>query len=376
MRTIITALALALATGSCAFAEPQRLDAGGIAVDVETIADGLAHPWGLEFLPRGGAIVTERPGRIRLISAEGELSQPLAGVPKVAAVGEGGLMDIELARDFAQSGTVFFAYTEPGEGGVGTTVARARLVEDGGKPRLEEVTTILQVAKGGGRTHFGSRILAMPDGTLFVTTGDQGMRDRSQKMDDAAGAVIRINADGSVPADNPSADGSLWLPEIWSKGHRNAQGLAYDPVTQGILTVEHGAKGGDEVNRPEAGRNYGWPVVTYGVDYSGAKIGIGTAAPGYEEPLFYWDPSIAPSGLAVYEGGMFPEWQGDLLVGALKMQLVSRLERDDTGRIVGEHRMLQRELGRIRDVKVAADGSIWLLTDEDSGKVLRVSRGG
>ena len=186
--------------------------------------------------------------------------------------------------------------------------------------------------------------------------------------------MIRINADGSIPADNPSADGSKWLPEIWSKGHRNPQGAVYDPLTKGLLTVEHGAKGGDEVNSPQAGKNYGWPVITYGVDYSGEKIGVGTAAPGYEQPLFYWDPSIAPSGLAVYEGDMFPEWRGDLLVGALKFQLLSRLDRDASGKIGKETRMFEGVFGRIRDVKIAPDGAIWLLTDDDDGQVIRISR--
>lgn len=376
MKSIAAGVALALSATTCAMAAPRELDADGIAVDVETIASGLEHPWGLEFLPEGGAIVTERPGRIRLIASDGALSEPVAGVPEVALGGEGGLLDVAIAPDFAQSGTIFFAYSEQGQGGVGTTVARAKLVRDGGAPHLENVETIFQTArKGRSRTHFGSRILIMQDGTLIVTIGDQGQRDRAQDMQDAAGSLIRINADGSVPADNPSPDGSKWLPEIWSKGHRNPQGLIFDPVTRGLITAEHGAKGGDEINRPEAGKNYGWPVITYGVDYSGARIGVGTEAPGYEQPLFYWDPSIAPSGLAVYEGDMFPEWRGDLLVGALKYQLLSRLDRDDSGRILEEHRMFEDAFGRIRDVKVATDGSIWLLTDESDGSVIRISRG-
>jgi len=248
-------------------------------------------------------------------------------------------------------------------------------VRDGGSARLDDLKVIFRVAKKTrGRINLGSRVVVMPDGTLMVTTGDTGDADRAQDFRDDAGAVIRINADGSIPADNPSPDGSKWLPEIWSKGHRNAQGAIYDPVTKGLLTVEHGAMGGDEVNRPEAGKNYGWPVITYGVDYSGEKIGVGTAAPGYEQPLFYWDPSIAPSGLAVYEGEMFREWQGDLLVGALKFQLLSRLDRDASGKIGKETRMFEGTFGRIRDVKVAPDGSIWLLTDEDDGQVIRLSR--
>jgi len=371
-RIVIAAVAMLAALPACA--ETQQLDAGGITVSAETIAGGLQHPWGMEFLPGGGVIVTERPGRIRLIM-DGKVSEPIAGVPKVTARGQGGLLDVTIAPDFAKTGTIFFTYFEPGKGGAGIALARARLVRDGGSARLDDLKVIFRVAKKTrGRINLGSRVVVIPDGTLMVTTGDTGDADRAQDFRDDAGAVIRINADGSIPADNPSPDGSKWLPEIWSKGHRNAQGAIYDPVTKGLLTVEHGAMGGDEVNRPEAGKNYGWPVITYGVDYSGEKIGVGTAAPGYEQPLFYWDPSIAPSGLAVYEGEMFREWQGDLLVGALKFQLLSRLDRDASGKIGKETRMFEGTFGRIRDVKVAPDGSIWLLTDEDDGQVIRLSR--
>ena len=208
-----------------------------------------------------------------------------------------------------------------------------------------------------------------------MTTGDRGERDRAQDMQDHAGSIIRIDTDGSIPADNPSPDGSKHLPEIWSKGHRNAQGATWDPVLDGLVTVEHGDRGGDEVNNPRAGRNYGWPVISYGVTYGGKKIGVGTEAPGYEQPLFYWDPSIAPSGLAVYQGEMFPEWKDDLIVGSLKFALVSRLDRDESGKILGEERMFEGEFGRIRDVNLAPDGSIWLLTDEDDGRIVRAGRG-
>lgn len=373
MKLMIAGMAMVLSTTTCAVTEPRDLDADGIAVKAETVVSGLENPWGLDFLPGGGAIVTERPGRMRLISADGTLSTPIENVPKVAARGQGGLLDVTIASDFTQSGTIFFSYAEPGEGGQGTAVARAKLVRDGSAARLDDFKVIFRMAKKTATTHhLGSRVVVMPDGTLMITTGERGDGKRAQDMQDSAGAVVHINEDGSVPVDNPRLDG--WLPDLWSKGHRNIQGAIYDPVTKSLLTVEHGAMGGDEVNRPEAGKNYGWPVITYGRNYNGDKIGIGTAAPGYEQPLFYWDPSIAPSGLAVYEGDMFPEWRGDLLVGSLKFALLSRLDRDENGKIGEERRMFEGEFGRIRDVNVASDGSIWLLTDEDDGAVIRISR--
>lgn len=347
-----------------------------VPVEAEILAEGLRNPWGLAFLPGGEAIVTERPGTMRILSSDGHLSEPLEGVPDVAARGQGGLLDIVLAPDFDSSGLVFFSFSEPGEGGAaGSAVARARLVRDGNAARLEEVKVIFSMAKKTNVTrHFGSRLVFAPDGTLFVTTGDRGQPDRAQQMDDHAGAVIRINMDGSVPVDNPSPDGSKHRPEIWSKGHRNPQGAAWDPVLGGLVTAEHGDQGGDEVNQAESGRNYGWPVISYGVTYGGEKIGVGAEAPGYEQPLYYWDPSIAPSGLASYQGDMFPEWNGDLLVGSLKFSLLSRLDRDSTGKILGEERMFEGAFGRIRDVRVAPDGAVWLLTDARNGQIIRLSR--
>jgi aldose sugar dehydrogenase len=366
--------ALSAFIASPALAESRTLKTEEVEVRADIVADGLQHPWGLDFLPGGDIIVTERPGRIRILSG-GELSDPVEGVPEVAARGQGGLLDIAVSPDFASSGLVFFSFSEPGRGGSGTAVARAKLVRDGLSARLEDVETIFSMAKKTRTSHhFGSRIVFRPDGTLFITTGDRGAGKRAQDMNDHAGAVLRINPDGSIPADNPSPDGAKHLPEIWSKGHRNVQGATFDPVTDALLTVEHGSKGGDEVNRPEAGKNYGWPEISYGVHYSGKKIGVGTQAEGYQQPLFYWDPSIAPSGLISYRGEMFPEWNGDLIVGALKFQLVSRLERDSSGKITGEERMFKGEFGRIRDVNLAPDGSIWLLTDQRDGAVVRLSR--
>ncbi|GAA2877449.1 glucose/arabinose dehydrogenase [Aminobacter niigataensis] len=361
--------------GSPALAESQSYNTDNVTLRADVITDGLDHPWGLDFLPGNEAIVTERSGNIRILSQDG-LSAPVAGVPKVQVRGQGGLLDIAVARDFERSGTIFFSFSEPGRGGAGTALARAKLVREGAAARLEEVKVIFSMnRKSNAGQHFGSRIVVNDDGTLFVTTGDRGDGNRAQDMHDHAGAVIRINADGSVPADNPSPDGKVMAPEIWSKGHRNLQGATFDPVLGGLITVEHGAQGGDELNRPLAGRNYGWPVITYGRDYSGEKIGVGTSAKGYEQPLYYWDPSIAPSGLASYQGDMFPEWKGDLLVGSLKFELLSRLDRDAKGNVLDEERMLDGAFGRIRDVNVAPDGSVWLLTDESNGTIVRLSRG-
>ncbi|MBX3570589.1 MAG: PQQ-dependent sugar dehydrogenase [Rhizobiaceae bacterium] len=338
----------------------------------QVMADGLRNPWGLDFLPDGDVVVTERPGRLRILSGD-TLSEPVAGLPEVAARGQGGLLDVAVSPTFAQDGLLYLSFSEPGKGGIGTAVARGRLVRDGTAARLEDVSTIFSMNRKTGTTrHFGSRLVFAPDATLFVTTGDRGDAPRAQDMQDHAGAVIRIAADGS-PADAGAAREG-WLPELWSKGHRNIQGAAYDPAMKALITVEHGARGGDEINLPERGRNYGWPEISYGVDYSGARIGVGTDAPGFEQPAHYWDPSIAPSGLAVYHGAMFPEWEGDLLVGSLKFAYLAQLDRDEDGKIVGEVRLVEGAFGRIRDVNVAPDGSVWLLTDERNGKIVRLAR--
>ena len=364
-----------LGIGATPASSQETFSTEKVELRADVAADGLEHPWGLDFLPDGGVIVTERPGRMRILSADGTLSEPVENVPDVYAGGQGGLLDVAVAHDFADSGTIFFTFSEPGEGGAGTAVARAQLMREGGSARLENVDVLFSMAKKTRRgQHFGSRIVLHPDGTVLFSTGDRGDRDRAQDMSDSAGAILRVAADGSIPADNPYAEGQGGaLPQIWSKGHRNPQGFTIDAEGR-LWTVEHGAQGGDEVNTPEAGKNYGWPVITYGRDYSGAKIGVGAQAPGYEQPLWYWDPSIAPSGLAAYSGEMFPEWEGDLLAGALKFQLLARLDRDESGRIVGEERMLDGAFGRIRDVNIAPDGSVWLLTDEDDGRIVRLSR--
>ncbi len=341
-----------------------------MTVEVTAIADGLEHPWSVEVLPDGAYIVTERPGRMRIIR-DGEVGRPLGGLPRIAAVGQGGLLDVALSPDFAETRRLFFTAAVPGPGGQGTGVFSARLSAN--ERRLEDVRRIFLMNKlTGTGQHFGSRIAIAADGSLFFGIGDRGDEERAQDQADHAGKIMRINADGTPSSANPSGQP---LPEVWSSGHRNPQGIVIDTADNRLYTVEHGARGGDEINAPEAGNNYGWPVISYGKHYSGAEIGIGQSADGYEQPLHYWDPSIAPGALAVYRGAMFPEWEGDFLVAALKYQLVARIERRSDGTIGAEERMLEGEYGRIRDVKVAPDGSILVVTDEEDGQLLRITRG-
>jgi len=347
----------------------QQFKTEKLDMEVETVVEGLDHPWSVAMLPDGSLLVTERPGRLLRIS-NGQ-ARAVEGVPEVFARRQGGLLDIAVDEDFASSRRIWFTFSEPGRGGASTALATATVSPD--FARLEGLTILFAMAKKTGVTiHFGSRVVLAPDGKLFMTTGDRGEGPRAQDFKDSAGAVLRLNRDGSVPDDNPFVGKAEALPQLWSKGHRNLQGAAWDRERGFLWTVEHGAQGGDEINAPRAGLNYGWPVITYGRNYNGRKIGVGTAADGYEQPLHYWDPSIAPSGLAVYYGVLFPQWKGDLLVGALVDQSLVRLDVED-GRIVSEERMLGGEFGRVRDVKVLADGAIWLLTDEDDGKLLRIT---
>ncbi len=339
---------------------------------VETLASGLEHPWSVEVLPDGSYIVSERAGRLRIIR-DGKASAPLSGVPEVAEQGQGGLLDVALAPDFATSRTLYLTLAASGDGGFGTVLVRAALSADNSDlTDVKELFRMNKLTRNG--QHFGSRIAFAPDGSLFFGIGDRGERERAQDLHDHAGAILHINADGSIPADNPYRGGTEGLPEIWSKGHRNPQGIAIDPKDGTLLTAEHGARGGDEVNNPQSGHNYGWPVITYGKDYSGAEIGEGTAKDGFDQPIYYWDPSIAPGALAVYRGKMFPEWDGNLLVAALKYQLLARLERDDTGAVTSEERLFDGEFGRIRDIVVAPDGALLMVTDEEDGALLRVSK--
>lgn len=340
---------------------------------VETVVKGLEHPWGLTFLPDGIMLITERPGRMRIVDKAARLSKPLEGVPKVLARGQGGLLDVSVDPRFPENRFVYVCYSEPGENGVaGTSVARGRLGEAG----LEDVQVIYrQQPKVSGPNHFGSRLAFAPDGSLFVTQGDRfAYRDQAQDLSSGIGKIVRINPEGSVPEDNPFVNRKGARPEIWSYGHRNIQSAAIHPQTGQLWTVEHGARGGDELNQPQAGKNYGWPIITYGVDYSGAKIGEGTAKPGMEQPVYYWDPVIAPSGMTFYTGDVFPDWKGSILVGSLNPGLLVRLVMKD-GRVAREERYLSELDVRIRDVRQGPDGFVYLLTDNRDGRLLRVGPG-
>ena len=334
------------------------------------VASGLEHPWGMAFLPDGAVLVTERPGRLRVVGKDGGVSQPVEGVPAVDAVGQGGLLDVALDPDFAANRLVYLSYAEPREGGNATAVARGRLADS----RLDQLEVIFRQQPAlAGRHHFGSRLVFARDGRLFVTLGDRYKeKDRAQTLDSHLGKVIRIERDGRVPADNPFVDRPGALPEIWSYGHRNVQGAALHPGTGDLWTNEHGPKGGDELNLTLPGRNYGWPAITYGVDYSGAIISDETAAPGMEQPVHYWVPSIATSGLAFCTGSRFPRWQGNAFVGGLRSQQLVRLELDGD-RVVHEEVLLKGVIEqRIRDVKQGPDGFLYLLTDEKDGRLLRI----
>ena len=336
---------------------------------VVTVVAGLQYPWGLAFLPDGRMLVTEREGRLRIIT-DGKLDpQPVAGLSQIALHGQGGLLDIALHPRFAENSLVYLAYAARGSDGVGTEVARGKLAGN----QLENVQVIFrQQPKGNGGNHFGSRLAFDRAGLLYITLGDRGEMERAQKPDDHAGSVIRLHDDGRVPADNPFVGKAGWKPEKFTLGNRNIQGAALHPQTGMLWTHEHGPRGGDEVNVIRAGTNYGWPVITYGVNYgTRTKIGEGTAKPGMAQPLHYWVPSIAPSGMAFYSGDKFPRWRGDLFVGALKDELLVRLKLDGE-KVVREERLLKGRLGRIRDVRVGPDGYVYLLTDEAAGVLARL----
>jgi glucose/arabinose dehydrogenase len=341
-------------------------------LEVQTLASGLVHPWGLAFLPDGRMLVTERPGRLRIVTHEGMLSQPLRNLPPVKAEGQAGLLDIAIDRDFATNHTLYLCYSA--DSGGNAAVARARLEENA--TALEDVKTIFKQVGPGGRANHGCRIAQGGDGDLYVTLGDHfGPRDEAQNLGVDNGKIIRITPDGAAPSDNPFVGRAGARPEIWSYGHRNGQGLAFNPATGGLWEIEHGPRGGDEVNIIGKGKNYGWPVIGYGIDYNGAKIHESTARKGMEQPIKYWVPSIAPSGMAFYTGTLFPKWKGSLFVGALKAKMLVRLSLKGD-RVTGEERLLQNLNERIRDVRQGPDGALWLLTDSDAGRILRVSPAG
>jgi len=341
-------------------------------LEVQMVAGGLVHPWALAFLPDSKMLVTERPGRMRIVSVEGQLSPPLKGVPEVWATGQGGLLDVVTDNAFAQSKTIYFCYSERTGGGGRTAVARARLNDGDG--RLDEVKIIFrQDGPLSSGNHYGCRIVQANDGNLFITLGEHfTYRNESQNLGNHLGKLIRIAPDGSAPPDNPFVGRDGAKPEIWSFGHRNEQGLAINPASGELWEIEHGPRGGDEVNIIGKGKNYGWPVIGYGIDYSGAKIHETTAKDGMEQPIKYWVPSIAPSGMAFYTGKLFPKWNGSLFTGALAGKMLVRLSLNGNT-VTGEERLLQNLYERIRDVRQGPDGALWLLTDNSAGRILRVS---
>jgi glucose/arabinose dehydrogenase len=341
-------------------------------LEVQTIASGLVHPWALAFLPDGKMLVTERPGRMRIVTVEGQLSPPLKGVPEVWATGQGGLLDVVTDNAFAQNRTIYFCYSERASGGGRTAVARAILSDGNG--RLDELKIIFrQDGPLSSGNHYGCRIVQANDGNLFITLGEHfTYRNEAQNLGNHLGKLIRITPDGAAPPDNPFVGRDGAKPEIWSFGHRNEQGLAINPASGELWEIEHGPRGGDEVNIIGKGRNYGWPVIGYGIDYSGAKIHETTAKDGMEQPIKYWVPSIAPSGMAFYTGKLFPKWNGSLFTGALAGKMLVRLSLNGNT-VTGEERLMQNLYERIRDVRQGPDGALWLLTDNSAGRILRVS---
>lgn len=370
-RCLWTFLAGTLALGAVAItaADDPVFESEKARFRVVTLVRDLDHPWGLAFLPDGDMLITERPGRLLRVDGTTREKRPVQGLPPIAAIGQGGLLDVALHPEFATNGLVYLSFAGEDDEGAGTEVARGRLVGDS----LADVAIIFRARpKSGGGRHFGSRLLFDTDGRLLITLGDRGDRPRAQDLGDHAGSIIRIEDDGAVPVDNPFRQTPGARPEIYTYGNRNVQGIALDPGSGRVWANEHGPQGGDEVNLILPGRNYGWPVITYGRNYViGTRIGEGTHKDGMEQPALQWTPSIAPSGMTVYAGDKFPGWRGNLFVGALKFRLIARLEVEGD-KIVHEERLLEDVLGRIRDVRTGPDGYIYLLTDQSDGVLARL----
>ena len=355
---------------------PERKS--NVAFDVVTVAEGLQNPWGMTFLPDGRMLVTERPGRLRIVAADGKLSEPVAGLPAVDARNQGGLLDVTLDPGFASNHLIYWSYAEPRDGGLtNTAVARGRLVDEAA-PRVEDVQVIFhQTPSLNSTLHYGSRLVWGRDGTLFVTLGERSItegRMQAQRMDGLLGKIVRINSDGSIPKNNPFVRKKGVRPEIWSIGHRNIQGATYHPTRGELWEVEFGARGGDEINIARKGKDYGWPTIAYGIEYSGQPITGGiTAKDGMEQPLYYWDPVIAPSGMVFYTGNLFPAWKGNLFIGGLASTNLVRLTVKGK-RVVDEERLLTdlQPRERIRDVSQGPDGALYLLTDNAKGRMLKL----
>ena len=352
----------------------------GVAFDVVTVAEGLQNPWSVAFLPGGKMLVTERPGRLRVVTADGKLSEPVAGLPPVFARGQGGLLDVVFDPGFAKNSVIYWSFSEPRENNENNTaVARGKFVDDAAAPRVEDVQVIYhQRPSMNSPLHFGSRLVFGRDGTLFVTQGDRSIipgRMQAQKLDSGIGKLVRINTDGSIPKDNPFVGKEGVLPEIYSYGHRNLQAAALNPATGELWEIEHGTRGGDEINIVRKGKDYGWPTIAYGIEYQGGPItgGIQQQA-GMEQPIYYWDPIIGPSGMTFYMGSLFPQWKGSLFVGGHGSRDLVRLSLNGE-KITGEERLL-KDLGpkgeAIRDVRTGPDGALYLLTDGAQGKLLKL----
>ncbi|NYZ10928.1 PQQ-dependent sugar dehydrogenase [Azospirillum sp. RWY-5-1] len=364
--TMAVAVTAAVFPVACVQAQPDSVDTAAGMVVVTTLAGGLVHPWAVDVLPDGRLLVTERPGRLRIVGMDGSLSDPLGGTPEVFAEGQGGLLDVALDPDFRTNRTVYLSFAEPGEGGASTALGRGRLADD----RIEGFEVIFrQQPKLAGPNHFGGRIVFAPDGTLFLTMGERFKFDPAQDLSDHLGTIVRIRPDGSVPDGNPFANRSGARPEIWSYGHRNIEAAAIDPATGNLWVAEMGPRGGDELNRPEAGRNHGWPLVSWGRHYDGRDIPDPPTRPEFADAVRHWTPVISPSGMVFYGGDQFPAWTGSALVGGLSSKGIVRLTIAD-GAVTDEERIPLD--ARIRDVAVAADGAVYVLTDAEDGRVLRL----